>query len=69
MSDETSEFLLITAIHDGKKSIMEKLRSLKCGLYLTTINTVESYAILNPIINWNDHGIYYWNEETQRSPH
>ena len=48
MSDATSEFLLITATHDGKKCILEKLRSLDCGLYVTTINIVESYAILNP---------------------
>ena len=61
MSDETTEFLLITATHDGKKCILEKLRSLECGLYLTTINTVESYAILNskfsnstPIVLWHE---------------
>ena len=61
MSDATSEFLLITATHDGKKCILEKLRSLDCGLYLTTINTVESYAILNPKFN-NSPLIVLWHE-------
>ena len=61
MSDETIEFLLITATHDGKKCILKKLRSLECGLYLTTINTIEYYAILNskfsnstPIVLWHE---------------
>ena len=61
MSNETTEFLLITATHDGKKCFLEKLRSLECGLYLTTINTIESYAILNskfsnstPIVLWHE---------------
>ena len=49
MNDDTCEFLLITATHDDKKKcILKNLRSLECGLYLTTINIVESYAILNP---------------------
>ena len=61
MSDETTEFLLITATHDGKKCILEKLRSLECGLYLTTINTVESYAILNPKFS-NSTPIVLWHE-------
>ena len=61
MSDETTEFLLITATHDGKKCILEKLRSLECGLFLTTINTVESYAILNPKFS-NSTPIVLWHE-------
>ena len=61
MSDETSEFLLITATHDGKKCILEKLQSLDCGLYLTTINTVESYAIMNPKFS-NSPLIVLWHE-------
>ena len=61
MSDETTEFLLITATHDGKKCILEKLRSLECGLYFTTINTVESYAILNPKFS-NSTPIVLWHE-------
>ena len=61
MSDETTEFLLITATHDGKKCILEKLRSLECGLYLTTINIVESYEILNPKFS-NSTLIVLWHE-------
>ena len=61
MNDETSEFLLITATHDDKKCILKKLRSLECGLYLTTINTVESYAILNPKFS-NSPLIVLWHE-------
>ena len=61
MSEETTEFLLITATHDGKKCTMKKLRSLECGLYLTTINTVESYAILNPKFS-NSTPIVLWHE-------
>ena len=61
MSDETTEFLLITATHDGKKCILEKLQSLECGLYLTTINTVKSYAILNPKFS-NSTPIVLWHE-------
>ena len=40
---------------------MEKLRSLECGLYLTTINTVESYAIMNPKFS-NSTPIVLWQE-------
>ena len=61
MSDGTTEFLLITATHDGKKCILAKLRSLECGLYLTTINTIESYAILNPKFS-NSTPIVLWHE-------
>ena len=66
MSDETTEFLLITATNDGKKCILEKLRSLECGSYLTTINTVESYAILNPKFS-NSTPIILWNERLGHS--
>ena len=45
----------------AKKCILEKLRSLECGLYLTTINTVESYAILNPKFS-NSPLIVLWHE-------
>ena len=61
MNDETIEFLLITVTHDDQKCILEKLRSLECGLYLTTINTVESYAILNPKCS-NSTPIVLWHE-------
>ena len=61
MSDETSEFLLITVTHDCKKCILEKLRSLECGLYLTTINTVESYSSLNSKFS-NSPLIVLWHE-------
>ena len=61
MSDETTEFLLITTTHDCKKCILKKLRSLECGLYPTTINTVESYAILNPKFS-NSTPIVLWHE-------
>ena len=61
MSDETAEFFLITVTHDDKKCFLEKLRSLECGLYLTTINIVESYAILNPKFS-NSTPIVLWHE-------
>ena len=61
MSDETTKFLLITVTHDGKKCILEKLRSLECGLYLATINIVESYAIMNPKFS-NSTPIVLWHE-------
>ena len=62
MSDDTGEFLLITATHDGTKCILEKLRSLECGLYLTTITTVEPYAILNSKFS-NLPLIVLWHEQ------
>ena len=47
MNHDENEYLLITSIISGQKSILEQLPSLSCGLYQTTIRSIESYAVMN----------------------
>ena len=51
MNDDENEYLLITSIIYGQNSILEQLPSLSCGLYQTTIRSIESYAVMNPKFN------------------
>ena len=47
MNHDEHEYLLITSIISRKKCILEQLSSLSCGLYQTTIKSIESYAVMN----------------------
>ena len=47
MNHDENEYLLITSIISGQKCILEQLSSLSCGLYQTTIRSIESYAVMN----------------------
>ena len=47
MNHDENEYLLITSIIFRQKCILEQLPSLSCGLYQTTIRSIESYAIMN----------------------
>ena len=42
-----NEYLYITSIVSGKKSILEKLAVFSSGLYYTRINTIEIHAKIN----------------------
>ena len=47
MNHEENEYLLVTSIIYGQKCILEQLSALSCGLYQTTIRSIESYAVMN----------------------
>ena len=47
INHDANEYLLITSIISGKKCILEQLSSLSCGLYQTTIRSIESYVVMN----------------------
>ena len=47
MNHDENKYLLITSIISGQKCILEQLPSLSCGLYQTTIRSIESYAVMN----------------------
>ena len=47
MNHDANEYLLITSIISAQKCILEQLSSLSCGLYQTTIRSIESYAVMN----------------------
>ena len=51
MNDDENEYLLITSIIYGQNCILEQLPSLSCGLYQTTIRSIESYADMNQKFN------------------
>ena len=51
MNHDENEYLLITFIIYGQKCILEQLPSLSCGLYRTTIRSIESYAVMNQKFN------------------
>ena len=51
MNHDANEYLLITSIIFGQKCILEQLSSLSCGLYQTTIRSIESYAVMNQKFN------------------
>ena len=42
MNHDANEYLLITSIISRQKCILEQLSSLSCGLYQTTIRSIES---------------------------
>ena len=47
VNHDANEYLLITSIISRQKCILEQLPSLSCGLYQTTIRSIESYAVMN----------------------
>ena len=47
MNHDENEYLLITSIIYGEKNILEQLSSLSCGIYQTTIRSIESYVVMN----------------------
>ena len=47
MNHDANEYLFITSIISGQKCILEQLPSLSCGLYQTTIRSIESYTVMN----------------------
>lgn len=62
MSDNSIELLLVADVNDGQKRILKKLWSLGCDLYLTNINTLESYVILTPRFS-NQTCIILWHKQ------
>ena len=61
MKHDENEYLLITSIISEQKCILEQLPSLSCGLYQTTIRSIESYAIMNQKFN-NSNAFLLWHE-------
>ena len=51
MNHEENEYLLITSNIYGPKCILEQSSALSCGLYQTTIRSIESYAVMNQKFN------------------
>ena len=51
MNHDENEYLFITSIISGQKCILEQLPSLSCGLYQTTIRSIEFYAVMNQKFN------------------
>ena len=47
MNEGNKENLYITSIISRKKIVAEKLPAFSYGLYHTTINLIESYAVMN----------------------
>lgn len=47
MDENNVEYLCITSMISGEKTILEKLPTLSLGLYYTYINVVESHIIVN----------------------
>ena len=62
MNHDTNEYLLITSIIYGQKYILEQLPSLSCGLYQTTIRSIESYAVMNQKFN-DSNAFLLWHEQ------
>ena len=61
MNHNANEYLLITSITSGQKCISEQLSSLSCGLYQTTIRSIESYAVMNQKFN-DSNAFLLWHE-------
>ena len=61
MNHDANEYLLITSIIYGQKCILEQLPSLSCGLYQTTIRSIESYAVMNQKFN-DSQAFLLWHE-------
>ena len=49
MNHDDNEYLLITSIIYGQKCVLAQLTSLSCGLYQTTIRSIESYSSMPPM--------------------
>ena len=62
MNHDANEYLLITSIISGKKCILEQLPSLSCGLYQTTIRSIESYVVMNQKFN-DSNAFLLWHEQ------
>ena len=45
----------------GQKCILEQLSSISCGLYQTTIKSIESYAIINQKFN-DSNAFLLWHD-------
>ena len=61
MNHEENEYLLITSIIYGQKCILEQFPALSCGLYQTTIRSIESYAVMNQKFN-DSNAFLLWHE-------
>ena len=61
MNRDANEYLLITSIIFGQKCILEQLSSISCGLYQTTIRSIESYAVMNQKFN-DSNAFLLWHE-------
>ena len=61
MNHDENEYLLITFIISGQKCILEQLLSLSCGLYQTTIRSIESYDVMNQKFN-DSNAFLLWHE-------
>ena len=61
MNHDENEYLLITSIISGQKCILEQLPSLSCGLYQTTIRSIESYVVMNQKFN-DSNTFLLWHE-------
>ena len=61
MNHDENEYLLITSIISGQKCILEQLLSLSCGLYQTTIRSIESYDVMNQKFN-DSNAFLLWHE-------
>ena len=61
MNHDENEYLLITSIISGQKCILEQLPSLSCGLYQTTIRSIESYVVMNQKFN-DSNAFILWHE-------
>ena len=62
MNHDENKYLLITSIISGQKCILEQLPSLSCGLYQTTIRSIESYAVMNQKFN-DSNAFLLWCEQ------
>ena len=61
MNHDENEYLLITSIIFGQKCILKQLLSLSCGLYQTTIRSIESYDVMNQKFN-DSNAFLLWHE-------
>ena len=62
MNHDANEYLLITSIISGQKCILEQLPSFSCGLYQTTIRSIESYVVMNQKFN-DSNAFLLWHEQ------
>ena len=61
MNHDANEYLFITSIIYGQKCILEQLPSLSCGLYQTTIRSIESYVVIYQKFN-DSNAFLLWHE-------